>query len=300
MDCTYKSNKYRLPLLNVVGTTCLNTTFYVAFGFLLQERIEDFTWFLRILQTLYRRLDLEDPKVIVTDRDSALMAAIRNVFPHTKNLLCLWHINKCVQVEWKPVFQNTEKPEEEWQIFYNKWREVIYAKTENAYYSVWRLLSDTYKNIFSKKVDYLYNTWLVSHKQKFVKCYTDKIRHYGNVVTSRVEGGHTVLKSKLGISTGDLLTVVINIDSLLRNQHQEYIIALGEAKNNTLMILKGANTTIYRDLTPYVTPFALLRIYEQYRRLADKSQPLPPCTQQFSTTMGLPCVHRIEVSLIFL
>lgn len=96
MDCIYKSNKYPLPLLNVVGTTCLNTTFYAAFGFLLQEWIEDFTWFLRILQTLYRRLDLEDPKVIVTNRDSALMAVIREVFPNTKNLLCLWHINKCI------------------------------------------------------------------------------------------------------------------------------------------------------------------------------------------------------------
>lgn len=120
MDCTYKSNKYCLPLLNVVGTTCLNTTFYAAFGFLLQERIGDFTWFLRILQTLYRQLDLEDLKVIVTNWASTLMAAIGNVFPHTKNLLCLWHMSKCVQAEWKPIFENTEKPEEELQIFYNK------------------------------------------------------------------------------------------------------------------------------------------------------------------------------------
>ncbi|WP_375449254.1 transposase [uncultured Nostoc sp.] len=104
MDCTYKSNKYHLPLLSVVGTTCLNTTFYAAFGFLLQERTKDFTWFLGIFQTLYRRLDLEDPKVIVIDRDAALMAAIREIFPYTTNLLCLWHINKCVQAEWKPVF----------------------------------------------------------------------------------------------------------------------------------------------------------------------------------------------------
>lgn len=108
------------------------------------------------------------------------------------------------------------------------------------------------------------------------------------------------MKSKLGISTGDLHTVVTNIDSLLRNQHQEYIITFGEVKNNTPMILKGANTTIYRDLTPYITPFVLSRIYEQYRRLADKSQPLLPCTQQFSTTMGLLCIHRIKISLIFL
>lgn len=122
---------------------------------------------------------------------------------------------------------------------------MVYTKTENAYYSAWRLLSDIFKNTFTKKVDYLYNTWLLPYKQKFVKCYTDKICHYKNVVISQIEGGHTVLKSKLGISTGDLLTVMTNINSLLWNQHQEYIIALREAKNNTPMILKGANTMIY-------------------------------------------------------
>lgn len=60
-----------------------------------------------------------------------------------------------------------------------------------------------------------------------------------------LEGGYTVLKSKLGIFIGDRLPVVINIDSSLRNQHQEYIIALGEARNNTPMVLKEANTMIY-------------------------------------------------------
>ena len=94
MDCTYKSNKYRLHLLNVVGTICLNGTFYVAFDFLLWEKKEDFTWFLTILHSLYQQLDLEDPKVIVTDRDIALMAAIYEIFPRTTNLLCLWHIKK--------------------------------------------------------------------------------------------------------------------------------------------------------------------------------------------------------------
>lgn len=135
---------------------------------------------------------------------------------------------------------------------------MVYAKTQDAYNSAWRLLADTYKNTFPKKVDYLSNTWLLPHKQKFVKCYSDKIRHYGNVVTSRVGGRHIILKSKPGISTGDLLTVVTNIDSLLRNQHQEYIIALGEARNNTPMILKGANLTIYQDSNPLCHSICLI------------------------------------------
>ena len=48
---------------------------------------------------LYKQLNLEDPKVIITNRDSALMTAIRKVFPYMENLLYLWHINKCVQAE---------------------------------------------------------------------------------------------------------------------------------------------------------------------------------------------------------
>ena len=154
-----------------------------------------------------------------------------------------------------------------------------------------------YKSTFPRKVDYLQTTWLTPHRQKFVKYYTDLVTHYRNVVTSRVKGGHTVLKSKLGISTGDLLTVVTDINSLLRNQHQEFVIALGEAKNNTPIILKGANSMIYRDLTPYITLYALLRVHAQYNRLKDP-QTLLPCTQKFTATMGLPCAHRIEVSFI--
>lgn len=138
---------------------------------------------------------------------------------------------------------------------------------------------------------------MTPHRQKFVKYYTDLVTHYGNIVTSRVEGGYTVLKSKLGISTGDLLTVVTNIDSLLQNQHQEFVIALGEAKNNTPIILKGANTMIYQDLTPYITPYALLRVHEQYNGLKDR-QSLLPYIQKFTTSMRLPCTHRIEVSFI--
>lgn len=153
MDCNYKSYKYRLPLLNVIATTCLNITFYIVFRFLLKEWIEDFAWFLRILQTLYRQLDLKDSKVIITNWDLTLMAAIYKVFPHTTNLLCLQHINKCVQVEWKPIFQNSNKPKGEQQTFYNKWRRGIYTKTKNAYYLAQRLLLDTDKNTFLRKVD---------------------------------------------------------------------------------------------------------------------------------------------------
>lgn len=65
------------------------------------------------------------------------------------------------------------------------------------------------------------------------------------MVISQIEGGYKVLKSKFGVSIGDLLTVVTNINSLLWNQYQEYIIVLREAKNNTPIVLQKINTLIY-------------------------------------------------------
>lgn len=34
LDCTYKTNCFNLPLLNIVGVTGLGTSFYLAFAFL--------------------------------------------------------------------------------------------------------------------------------------------------------------------------------------------------------------------------------------------------------------------------
>lgn len=89
----------------------------------------------------------------------------------------------------------------------------------------------------------------------------NSIWYYKNVITLQVEEEYIILKFKLGVSTGDLLYVMINIDFLLWNQHQKYSIVLGKTKNNTSIVLKRGNTIIYQDLTPYITLFALFKIH---------------------------------------
>ena len=42
MNCIYKTNKYRLPLLVICGVTTINTTFYVTFCFLSSEYTENY------------------------------------------------------------------------------------------------------------------------------------------------------------------------------------------------------------------------------------------------------------------
>ncbi|XP_028111964.1 uncharacterized protein LOC114310210 [Camellia sinensis] len=80
MDCTYKTNRYHLHLIEIMGVTSTHMAFSVAFAYLQTERVDNYAW---VLQTLR---DLMDNKilleVIVTDRELALMNAIDNTFPN--------------------------------------------------------------------------------------------------------------------------------------------------------------------------------------------------------------------------
>lgn len=72
-------------MLNIIKTIYLNSIFYTTFSFFLQKQKEDFIWFFIIFHTLYRRLDLKNRKIIITNRDIVLIAIIKEVLLYTTN-----------------------------------------------------------------------------------------------------------------------------------------------------------------------------------------------------------------------
>ena len=107
MDCTYKTNRYRMPLLEIVGVTSTDMTFYVCFAYLQVECKENYAWALGVLRSIIGDGIL--PDVIVTDRELSLMKAISIVFPGATHLLCKWHINRNVLARCKKLFEMKEK-----------------------------------------------------------------------------------------------------------------------------------------------------------------------------------------------
>ena len=199
MDCTYKTNRYKLPLLIISGQTALHTNFYVAFCFMAKEKQVDYEWTLGQLKSLYAQLQLPDPVVVVTDMERGLMNAVRLIFPNTNHLLCLWHINKNVTANCKKDF-NTK---EEWDDFISAWTSVVYAASRVDYESAWQGMNDTYYLTHRECLDYLRETYIMSFHRRFVKFQTDQVLHFGTTTTSRGEGGHAALKRHLGVSTGN-------------------------------------------------------------------------------------------------
>ncbi|KAL5158765.1 Protein FAR1-RELATED SEQUENCE 5 [Glycine soja] len=87
IDNTYKTNRYRLSLLDFVRVTPSGMTFSAGFAYVEGERRDAL------------------PGVIVTDRDQTLMNAVKVVFPDCTNLLCSFHINKNVKVKCKSLIR---------------------------------------------------------------------------------------------------------------------------------------------------------------------------------------------------
>jgi len=53
MDCTYKTNRFKLPLLNVVGITPFYTTFFICAVFIKAEKQDDYEWALSRIAALF-------------------------------------------------------------------------------------------------------------------------------------------------------------------------------------------------------------------------------------------------------
>ena len=143
MDCTFKTNKFKMPLLNSVGITCTNQTFNAPFAFLNDEREQNYTWVLTEFAKIVR-------PVICTDRELALMNSISLVFPDSKNLICVWHINKNVLAHCKKYFN-----EERWIEFMANWNAILdsfslesLAESLQKFESVFSQIRSPFQGIF--------------------------------------------------------------------------------------------------------------------------------------------------------
>ncbi|XP_021808240.1 PKS-NRPS hybrid synthetase CHGG_01239-like [Prunus avium] len=79
MNCTYKTNRFRYPLLEIVGMTSTHLTFSIAFVNLSVEKEDNYRWALARLRSVMD--DNSIPSVIVTNRELAIMNALHEVFP---------------------------------------------------------------------------------------------------------------------------------------------------------------------------------------------------------------------------
>jgi len=282
MDCTYKTNKFGMPLLNIVGITATYNSFSAGFAFLCEEIEETYSWALQ----KYKDITKVFPKVIVTDRELALMNSIEKVYPSTQNLLCIWHINKNIVAKCKPLVSASL-----WDSFVLDWNACVSSHTIYSFEENWASFHFKYSSE-QPALNYITHTWL-PWKERFVKCFTGKNPHFGTTSSSRGEGSHFVLKRFLNISQLDMLSVYKKIKLMLANQFVELS---KHIENDKLKVYHRHSTSIFCQIVKRVSKFALDKIWDQVK-LLNSEKDVGDCLGSFTNIYGLPCKHTLRKHL---
>ncbi|KAL5193569.1 hypothetical protein HKD37_20G055767 [Glycine soja] len=347
IDNTYKTNRYRLPLLDFVGVTPTGMTFCAGFAYVEGERVNNLVWALQHFRCLFLKHDAlpgvravmqvgsatfiirvikhsessssdsvssaasssssagsssssaasssssaASPSsmplsesllirrssssffsvvalmvasstlhvVIVTDRDQALMNAVKDVFPECTNLLCIFHINKNVKAKCKSLIAQKNA----WDYQFDE----CLKKFEVAC-APWPIF-----------VDYVKETWIIPHKEKFVSAWTNK-----------VESAHSSLKRLLQNSIGDLCSVWDVVNNMITLQHTQIKASF---ETSTHVIGHVFQKTLYKRLLGMVSRYALNQIVAELECVHYAGKNPSSCGCVVRTTLGLSCACELS------
>lgn len=88
-DCTAQTNRFNMPLNNLVIIDSNAKSRLVGCALLSGETAEDYEWVLKQLLEASNNLA---PGVIIIDEDPAMEVACASVVPHTTIINCIWHL----------------------------------------------------------------------------------------------------------------------------------------------------------------------------------------------------------------
>ncbi|XP_074271469.1 protein FAR1-RELATED SEQUENCE 5-like [Silene latifolia] len=216
MDSTYKTNIYKNPLIEMVGVTPTGSSFLIACSMIPTESDENYKWLLRKLAAILDVTGVASPSVFVTDRELGLISALEQVFPRVEHLLCRWHVNKTINAKALISFRTEGMRKHVITNPEDGWNKVINAVTEVAFQHAWQCFCRKWPFM----ADYIRAAW-GQHAEKFVLCYTNKVLHFGNTATSRVESAHSLLKAWLKLKHLTLDSMWSRIHGMLESQHSK-------------------------------------------------------------------------------
>ena len=246
------------------------------------------------LKEVFQLNDIDAPNVFVTDRDLALLHALRSTFPSVPTLLCYWHVNKNVLTKarvYMPKVVDTEnsivshtamKDSEACSAFMEAWYSLVRSETEEMLEERLELLWKKHQAV----AEYCEYEWLDLYKEKIVQAYTNKVQHFGTTTTSRAEGCHAKIKRYLQTSRNDLFCFFRLMQTLWNSEHTEH-----ENTKSQGLISRAFNArnTIYDVVTYKIHKYALGQCYKLTSGESDSS----PCKGIYTKIYGMPCKHTI-------
>ncbi|KAL5194235.1 PKS-NRPS hybrid synthetase [Glycine soja] len=273
IDSTYKTNRYRLPLLDFVGVTPTRMTFSVGFAYLEGERVNNLVRALEQFRGLFLRNNCL-PIVIVIDRDLALMNALKIVFPECTNLLCRFHIDKNVKAKCKSLIGQKMSGS-----VMDSWGTLLDCPSEQQFPEHLQRRLPGYGKL---------NPLLDLPCRAKLWYYHEKLGCDNLVV---VESAHRALKRVLQNSVGDLCSVWDAMNNMITLQHTQIRASFETSTHVVGHIFKK---TLYKRLLGMVSRYTLNEIAHEFKHVRYFGDNPSSCGCVLRTTLGLPCACELQ------
>ncbi|KAG7000997.1 PKS-NRPS hybrid synthetase [Fusarium oxysporum f. sp. conglutinans] len=271
-DNIYNTNRFKLPLFQATGQTCLGSVFNAAF----------------------EQHSICQPDVIVTDFDDQIKAALNDQFPDVQQQLCIHHINSNVLLKskqkWVKGRSSSSSPDssdedkstpqvraelspKDRQLVYAPtsediphsyrgvlmmWKLVLFAETEDAHEKAWRNLCREFDDQRAI-LWYLHRTYM-------------PYRNFGIRVTSGTEASNNIIKSYLLNGMSHLYRLVEAMQDMMKDQERDFNDACAADEVLTAREYIGSSSEYLGELRTAISSKGLGLINKQYC-LARKAMP---------------------------
>ena len=138
-------------------------TFSAVFAYLKGEHINNVIWDLERFWGIFLRHDAI-LQVIVTDRYSTLMNVVKTIFPKSTKLLCWFHIDKNMKAKRKTLVGKKNA----WDSIMEAWGSLVDCPSKQEFDNC-LMKFEIVCSPWPRFVDYVKQTWLIPHKERYVK-----------------------------------------------------------------------------------------------------------------------------------
>ncbi|KAL0248805.1 hypothetical protein GEMRC1_004039 [Eukaryota sp. GEM-RC1] len=265
----------------MVGFTCLNSSFSAACVFMAKETEEYYLWTLEQFKDVINI----NPGVFLTDKEKALNNAVRQVFPTSGHVLCLFHIvQNLIQIKNAKGISDPA-----WKIFMEHFYSVIQSEALEEF--CWNLdvMTGKYENDreCGDAFIYLINNWF-DMKESFCYYNIDQFTHFETYTNNRAESAHNALKSGDRMYKRDLESAMENVMATM--EHQVIDLRRNIDVDKQRVDRELMNTPLFVNVIRHVSSFALLKVL-QIIAFSQTNHVDSVYSGRTERITGIPCIH---------
>ena len=198
------------------------------------------------------------PKVLFTDADAGMVAAIHETLPSTKHNYCIWHLRKNLEKNLKGKLHN------KFNDFVKEWNKCRNSFSENEFQKRWHELLAKYPQA-RKYLERALGTDVTS----WALCFTHRSFNAGIQSTQRVESYNALIKKSVRGST-TLFELDIQIQSQL-DKEEKFERQEEQANQNPTVGLPSVAGRYFKRIDNNIKKYLTPRVLKMQRRQMSES-----------------------------